>query len=305
MKSKSLPWNGLSSYLHKRFGEKVWRVPVDAGFTCPNRDGSKGTGGCSFCGEEGARAVFINPALSVREQIVSGIQRAGERYQARKFLVYFQAYSNTYGSADQLRALYNTALSFDSLCGIMAGTRPDCLPGSVLDVIGEFAQKTWFTVELGAQSMHDATLARVKRGHTAGETADAVKALQERGVDVLAHVILGLPGETNEMMMESVRQLDALGVTAWKFHQLMVERGTAFEAEWREGLLPEIGLDDYCGALSGALAIINPASVIHRLFGTSDGNRLIAPGWTLDRNQAEKRLLEIMTSKGIVQGCRR
>jgi hypothetical protein len=298
-----LPWNPLSSYLRNRFGGRVSRIPVDAGFTCPNRDGTLGTGGCTFCGEEGARAAFVNLGLPVKEQIAAGIRRANVRYGAEKYLVYFQAYSNTYGTAEQLRELYDTALSFNGVVGIMAGTRPDCLPGSVLNVIGEYARKTWFTVELGAQSMHDAALARVNRGHSAADTTHAVQALRASGADVLAHVILGLPGETGEMMLESVRVLDSLGIRAWKFHQLMVERGTAMEADLQNGTIAAIGLENYCDVLSEALALISPDAVIHRLFGTSDPERLLAPLWTLDRNASENRLLKAMRAKNYIQGC--
>ena len=272
--------------LRRRFGCRVQRISLDAGLTCPNRDGSLGTGGCSFCDDRGAAAVGVQIELPLAEQLQRSKNYLAKKFRAEKFLAYFQAYSNTYASVEALRKLYATALSDPDLVGLIIGTRPDCLPEPVLDLLSELHDKTYLWLELGMQSMHDQTLAAINRGHDHACFVDAVQRCQARGLRVCAHLILGLPGETCEQILASVRELNRLKVDGVKLHHLHVLKGSRLEQAYHRGELQLFERETYVQLVCDAVELLDPRIVIHRLMG--DGrSELVAPDWS-------RRKLEVL-----------
>src|SRR5262249_47852690 len=232
------PYLTFNNYLREVFGTRIYRVPLDAGFTCPNRDGTRAFGGCTFCDDRGSGAPTIDGRLSVRRQLETGIERVRRRFKANQFLAYFQAFSNTYAPEGVLRGLYDAALEHPEVVGLCIGTRPDCVPDNVLDMLAEYNEKTFVWLELGLQSAFDETLNTINRGHTAGEFFDSLRRAKSRGLKVATHLIFGLPGETRSQMMETVRQVAVSGTDGIKIHQLVVYKGTPTEKDFRSGNLP-------------------------------------------------------------------
>lgn len=298
-------YHSLNSYFLEHFNEKVYRVSIDAGFTCPNRDGTKGTGGCVYCGEEGARASYVDPDKSVKEQLKEGMKLIRERTKAKKFVAYFQAYSNTYlDDIDALEKIYLDALDFPDVVGISIGTRPDCVNGNVLDMLQKLSEKTWLLIEYGVQSMNDSTLKEINRRHTADDIVKAVEMTKKRvGINVLAHVIFGLPKETRKVMTQTVDELVRLGVDAFKFHHLYVEKNTQLEQLYYADKVKMLTLEEYLDILCEVIPTVPGHVVLHRLFGQCSKEKLVAPRWTLDKNANLEKLDRILEQKGIWQGC--
>lgn len=287
--------------LRRRFGCRVQRVSLDAGLTCPNRDGSLGVGGCVFCGDRGAAAVGVPIELPVAEQLQRSKEYLRRKFRAERFLAYFQAYSNTYASIELLRQLYTTVLDDSEVVGLIIGTRPDCLPEAVLDLLTELHQRTYLWLELGMQTMHDRTLAAINRGHDHARFVEAVQRCQDRGMQICAHLILGLPGETREDMLASVRELNRLGVSGVKLHHLHVLKGSRFEEDYRRGGLHLLERDEYVQLVCDALELLDPHILIHRLMG--DGRtELVAPDWSRRKlevlNQIDAELLKRDSRQG-------
>jgi hypothetical protein len=296
----------LNSFLKNKFGEKVYRISIDAGFTCPNRDGSKGYGGCVYCGESGARARYVNPSLSVREQVRKGIETVGKRYAVKRFLAYFQAYTNTYGEVGELYRLYKSALEFPEICGIAIGTRPDCIDEEKVHMLEHLAEETFVIVEYGAQSMHDSTLEKINRAHSVADTARAVRLTVKSGrIHAAAHLIFGLPDENESDMIESVSALLSLGINGFKFHHLFIEKFTAMERDYRAGKILLMEREEYVDILVKVISILPADTVIHRLFGGSRADKLVAPLWTLDKQMNHEILRNRLMEKGITQGMDR
>lgn len=279
-------YSTFNEELRRRFGCRVQRISLDAGFSCPNRDGHIGVGGCSFCNERGAAAVGVPVELPLAEQLVRSKEYLRRKFRAELFLGYFQAYSNTYGAVDQLRLLYETVLNDPEMAGLIIGTRPDCLPNEVLDLLAELRQRTYLWLELGMQTMHDRTLAAINRGHDHACFVQAVTRCRQRGLRVCAHLILGLPGESREQMLASVRELNRLEVDGVKLHHLHVLRGSRFEEQYRRGELRLLGREEYVQLVCDAIEQLDPQILIHRLMG--DGrSELVAPDWS-------RRKLEVL-----------
>ncbi len=274
--------------MREKFGARVYRVPLDAGFTCPNRDGSRARGGCTFCDDRGSGAPTIKTALSVKEQLEQGMSRISHRFRAQKFLAYFQAFSNTYAPVSRLRELYDTALSYPQVVGLCIGTRPDCVPDDVLDLLAEYHQKTFVWLELGLQSAFDETLKRINRGHNAWEFFDAVKRAKKRNLLVAAHLIFGLPGENNFHFMESTRQVAASRVDGIKIHQLCVYKGTPMERDYQAGRLKLLSKTDYVRYVADALELLPPDTVIMRLVAEGTKEEIVAPEWSFYKEQVHK-----------------
>jgi hypothetical protein len=296
-------YTAFSDELRRVFGCRVQRISVDAGFTCPNRDGTAGTGGCIFCGGKGSGSFGIRPELSVASQLLHGKEFLARRYGAARFLAYFQAYSNTYAPVEHLRLLYDEALSVPDVAGLIVGTRPDCLPADVLDLLAGYARSTYFWLELGLQSPLDRTLSLLNRGHDFASFADAVARSRERGIRVCAHVILGLPGETREEMLATAGILNDLGVEGVKIHQLHVMRGTALEEMHRRGEVRCLERDDYVGLVCDFLERLDPAIVIHRLVGDAPADHLVAPDWSLRKGEVLDAVDAELARRGTGQGA--
>jgi len=262
-----------------RYGERIHKIAIDADFTCPNRDGSKGRGGCTFCNNASFSPNGRHPA-AITEQIEAGRRVIRRRTGARKYLAYFQAYTNTYADIDRLRTLYDQALSEPDVIGLAVGTRPDCVPGPVLDLLATYhrqGREVW--LELGLQSSFDETLRRVNRGHGFAEYRAAVLAARKRGLQVCAHLIVGLPGETKRHCELTLERVLELGVDGLKLHPLHVVKGTRLASEWRRGEYHALRLDEYIGIATDLILQTPPEIVFHRLTATASPRILLAPEW--------------------------
>ena len=296
-------YNAFSEELKRTFGCRVHRISVDAGFTCPNRDGTVGTGGCIFCGAAGSGSFGISRGAPVAMQIEEGKEVMVRKYKAREFIAYFQSYTTTYGPVEQLRALYDEALCVTDVVGLIVGTRPDCLSPEALDLLAEYARKTYFWLELGLQSALDRTLQLLNRGHDFAAFEKAVHDCRERGIRVCAHVILGLPGETRDDMLATARILNELGVEGVKIHLLHVMRGTRLAEMYQEGDVRLLDRDGYVGLVCDFLERLAPEISIQRL--TGDGGRdLIAPLWSLAKFEVLNAIDVELERRGTRQGSK-
>lgn len=273
-------WN---EHLRRRFGEKVFKVPLDAGFTCPNRDGTVAVGGCTFCSPRGSGDF----AGDRREDLVTQFQRVRDRMRAKwpkaKYLGYFQAYSNTYGPVSRLRELYYTVLAQPGVVGLSIATRPDCLPDEVVDLLAELHERTYLWVELGLQTVHERTQRLINRGHDYACFLEGVEKLRRRGIRVCTHIIFGLPGETEDDMMETVREVAGLDVQGIKIHLLHLLKGTALVKLWKTGGLRLLDQETYVRLVVDALEMLPPDMVVHRLTGDGPPDLLIGPTWSLKK----------------------
>jgi uncharacterized protein len=292
----------FNNYLKDEFGTRVYRVPIDAGFTCPNRDGSRAFGGCTFCDDRGSGAPTINRYLSVKEQLESGIDRIKKRFKAKKFLAYFQAFTNTYAPEGVLRELYDLALATPDVVGLCIGTRPDCLPDNVLDLLAEYNERSFVWLEIGLQSAFNETLEKINRGHSAEEYFDAVERAKKRNLSVATHLIFGLPGETQEQMLSTVRQVSAYPLDGVKIHQLCVYKGTAMEEDFRRGNLPLLSEDVYIDLVIQALELLPSNTVVMRLIAEGPKDELVAPDWCFDKRRVVDRIDEEMRRRKTYQG---
>jgi len=271
--------NTFGQAMLHRYGERVHKIAIDADFTCPNRDGSKGRGGCTFCNNVSFSPNGRQPA-GIIEQIAAGRRVIRKRTGARKYLAYFQAYTNTYADINRLRGLYDQALSEPDVIGLAVGTRPDCVSRPVLDLLAEYQQQEneiW--LELGLQSSFDESLRRVNRGHGFSEYKAAVLTARKRGLQVCTHLIIGLPGETREHCRITLQRVLDLGVDGLKLHPLHVVKGTQLANEWRRGEYQPLLLDEYIDIAADLVRQTPPEVIFHRLTGTASKTILLAPDW--------------------------
>lgn len=287
----------LSEALRERFGTKVYKLSLSSGCTCPNRDGTIGTGSCTFC-SEGGSGEFAAPFLPVDEQIRLARARVDGKFPAkipvseRKYIAYFQSFTNTYGEPERLRALYEETIRRPEIAALSIGTRPDCLPADILQMLGELSRIKPVWVELGLQTIHERTAEAVHRGYSLPVFEDAVKKLKAIGAEVIVHVILGLPGESREDMLETVRFLSGMDPRpdGIKLQQLQILRGTQLAEQYRRTPFPVMDLEEYCALIRDCLEILPDDIVIHRLTGDGPKKLLIAPQWSADK----KRVLNTM-----------
>lgn len=295
------PWgderrfNSYAGYFRRLFGDRVQKLSVDAGFTCPNRDGRVGTGGCTFCINGAFTPSYCTPAKSITQQIDEGIEFHRNRYRtAHRYLVYFQSYSNTYAPLERLKAVYGEALRHPDIVGIVVGTRPDCVDEETLDYLAEVARDRYVAVEYGIESTRDATLRAVNRGHDFAAAEQAVRMTAGRGLAVGGHFILGLPGETDAMLLDQTARINALPLTTVKFHQLQVFRGTAMAAEYDAH--PERfrfwTLDAYLDLFVEILRRLRPDLVVERFASEAPPRYHYGRNWGLVRNEQLLSMLE-------------
>lgn len=297
-------YNTFSEELKRIFGCKVQRISVDAAFSCPNRDGSLGSDGCIFCGGQGSGSYGIRRDLTVSGQLEDGKEVMRRKYRARKFIAYFQAYSNTYAAVGRLRELFSEALSVSDVTGLIIATRPDCLPDDVLDYLQELSHQTYLWIELGMQSMYDRSLELINRRHDHSCTVDAVRRAKARGLRVCAHVILGLPGETRDEMLAVAGELNRLGVDGVKLHLLHVMKGTVLAEMYGRGEVKVLDRDEYAGLVCDFLELLDPSILIHRLTGDGGHDNLIAPLWSLKKFEVLNLIDAEMEHRGTRQGFR-
>lgn len=280
----------FNSHLKETFGEKVYKVTIDAGFTCPNRDGTLGTGGCIYCYGKRVTPNLVD-TTAIKEQIRQGKDAIKKRYKAQKFLAYFQSYTNTYAAPEVLENLYRSALEEEDIVGITIGTRPDCVEEPVLDVIESLAQESYLWIEYGLQSIHHNTLKTINRGHDFSEFLDAViRTKQRKGIKICTHVILGLPGESKEEMLETAKVLSALHVDGVKIHSAHILKGTQLEKMYHNGEYQTLELPEYVDIVCDFLEHLSPEIVIHRLIGDAPRSRYVAPEWCLHKSEALRHI---------------
>ncbi len=286
--------NTFGQAMLQQYGERVHKIAIDAGFTCPNRDGTIGRGGCTFCNNVSFSPNGRQPK-SVTQQIESGRQVILKRTGARKYIAYFQAYTNTYADVQALTTLYNEALNEPDVIGLDIGTRPDCVPDEVLDLLADYQQQGYEVwLELGLQSAFDKTLERVNRGHGFAEYKQAVQKAHQRGLKICTHLILGLPGEATQQHLASLEKVLELGVEGLKFHPLHVVKGTQLANEWRRGEYRPLTMDEYIADVVAMVARTPKDVLFHRLTGTASSSVLLAPAWCAKKWQVLNALTQAL-----------
>lgn len=300
-------FNAYSNYFRKHFGGRMQKVSIDAGFTCPNRDGTSGTGGCTYCNNDAFNPSYCHPSKSVSEQLGIGIDFLKRRYhKPAAYLAYFQAFSNTYAPIDKLAELYEEALSFPGIAGLIIGTRPDCIDDEKLDYLKTLSGRCYLAIEFGVESCYDKTLRRINRGHSFRQAVDAIKATAGCGIRTGAHFIFGLPGETREEMLQEAGIISSLPLSTVKFHQLQIIKGTSIEKEFieRPGDFDLFSFEDYVEFIIRFLEYLNPGIVVERFTGEAPPGMLSGGArWGKRRTEQilthiEKRLEELNTWQG-------
>ncbi len=298
-------YNDLNSCLQARYGCRVQKISIDAGFSCPNRDGTLGTGGCIYCNAQGSGTGASARGLSVTQQLEAGKEAMGRRYKAKRFLAYFQSFSNTYAPVATLKRLWTEALSVPDVVGLCIGTRPDCVPQPVLDLLETFARKHLVWIEYGLQSASDATLARIHRGHDFAAFQHAVAMTRNRRIQICAHVILGLPGENRETMLATAKSVADAGIDGIKIHLLYVVRGTAMESLYASGAYRCLEQPEYVQIVCDILERLPESMVIQRLTGDPHPEELVAPQWSLQKRETLAMIHAELERRDTWQGKKR
>ena len=295
------PWghqrrfNSYTEYIRRTFGGRVQKVVVDAGFTCPNRDGTRGIGGCTYCNNDAFNPSYCNPEEDLHTQISKGIRFHAVRYRrAEKFLVYFQPYSNTYAPLAVLKPLYERALEYPGVTGLVIGTRPDCMDREKIDYLKQLSERCYIQVEYGVESCYDHTLVRINRGHLFADSAGMIRQTHAAGIHTGTHMIFGLPGETIDDMLAEARILSELPVDTIKFHQLQIVKGTQMEKEFLDtpADFHPFTLEEYISFIISFLERLNPAIVVERFSGEVPPRLLHHLTWDLIRYDEVLRLIE-------------
>lgn len=296
-------YNNLNGFLREKFnGEKTYKISLDAGFTCPNRDGKVARGGCTFCSSSGSGDFAGERVKSITEQFQDIKKMMEKKWKNGKYIAYFQAYTNTYAPVEVLREKYDEALKEDGVVGLAIATRPDCLDEDVLDLIEEYSKKVYTWVELGLQTSNDETAALINRGYKLEVFKKAVESLSERNIDVVAHIIFGLPGETREDMLGTVKFIAGLPIQGVKLHLLHVMKHTVMEKQLLNGEFELMDMDEYIDIITEAIAMLPPAMVIHRLTGDAPRNLLIGPMWSLKKWEVLNAIDAKLEEKDLYQG---
>jgi len=309
--SDKYPWgnsrriNTASDYLKRKFGGRVQKLTIDAGFTCPNRDGTKSTGGCHFCNNDAFNPSYCSPSLPIEVQISEGKKFHEKRYRrAVSYLAYFQAYSNTHGSLDHLRKLYDKALEQEGVQGIIIATRPDCIDEQKLDYLALISEKHYVVVEYGIETIYNDTLARINRGHTFEDSVRALELTAKYGIKSGAHFIFGLPGESGEAMLNSVKTISSLPLQTIKLHQLQIIKGTKFALDFESS--PEkfnlFSLNEYTDFIIRFISMLNPAFIIERLAAETQPWINVKEMWDLRYDRVLRIIEERMESTDMWQG---
>lgn len=291
--------NYYTNYLREIYGERVQKISVDAGFTCPNRDGLKGYGGCTFCNNDSFSGG--KRELNLKEQIKKGINKY-ELRGIKRFLVYFQSYTNTYAPLEKLKEIYETVLEFPQVVGIVIGTRPDCLTSDLVSYLEEFNQVKDVTIEIGAESMHDETLKKINRGHTRTDFLNSFKLFESSKIKIGTHLILGFPWETEDQIIESVKSVSELPITFLKLHQLHIVKKTALGNEYLNSPFKTMSQDEYFKLIKEVIKIIPPNIIIQRFFGFAPDEMLISPSWGKSVAQLNQELEQYLLKENIIQG---
>ena len=294
----------LNEYLKQTFGEKVYKLSLDGGMTCPNRDGTLDSRGCIFCSAGGSGEFSANRNLPIALQLTQAKQRIADKTDCRKFIAYFQPFTNTYAPVEKLRALFTEAIASDDVVALSIATRPDCLGNEVIQLLSELNQIKPVWVELGLQTIHAQTAGYIRRGYALSVYDEAVKALRSIGVTVITHIILGLPGESREQMLQSVSYAGQRS-DGVKLQLLHVLKGTDLLRDYERGLFETLSLDEYVDILCACIEVLPERVVIHRLTGDGDKRLLVAPQWSGDKKRVLNAINLALQKRNIIQGSKR
>ena len=286
----------FGTWIRLKTGCRVQKLAVDAGFSCPNRDGKLSSGGCTFCNNEAFNTSYCDRSKSVTAQLEDGKHFFNRRKPGMKYLAYFQAYSNTYAPLTRLKTLYEEALSVDDVVGIVIGTRPDCANGEILDYLEELSHRTFVLVEYGVESCNDETLRRINRGHDFACSRKAIEETHRRGIYTCAHIILGLPGEGREDMLRQADIVSSLPIDVLKLHQLQIIKGTTMAREYEQHPFHTFSLDEYVDLLADYLPRLRPDIALERFVSESPSRLLIAPRWGVKPQEVTRKVKEMATS---------
>lgn len=296
------PYLFFGDYLFAKYNTKIFKLSINANLGCPNRDGTINSNGCIFC-SEGSASPTANSTQSIHQQMQSAIDGFHRGLYAQKYIAYFQAYTNTHASVALLKELYDTALQFDNVIGLMIGTRPDCLPDDVLDLIAQYKKENFeLWLEIGLQSVHDKSLQWLQRGHTYSQTVDAIHRAVIRGIDVCVHVILGIHGESWDDMMETANKISRLPVKGVKIHHLHVIKGTPLAMIYDTGALPLLSCKQYVSYVCDFIERLRDDIIIHRLSGDQLKDMLVAPSWGLHKGTVIKAIEDELKRRGTYHG---
>jgi radical SAM protein (TIGR01212 family) len=301
----TIPWNDYSSYVKRNFGVRVQKISVDAGFTCPNRDGKISSHACIYCTNESFSPFYCSPQLSVTEQLEKGIAFFSPKYKTQRYLAYFQSYTNTYDTIEKLRALYTEALSVSGVEGLVIATRPDCINKDILLMLKDVCNGRYLSVEYGAESTNDATLDFINRGHSWQQTVDAVILTNSLGINCGLHLIIGLPDENEEDFYNHARKISKLPIQTLKIHQMQVLKGTGLEMIYKTlpGLFYDLNIENYTKIIINFLELLNPEIVVERFTSESPKNILIYPDWKGKKNfEISHIVANTMNAIGAYQG---
>lgn len=284
--SNSIPWNDYSSYIKSLFGTRVQKISVDAGFTCPNRDGTKGTGACIYCTNKSFSPFYCNGNLGIKQQLEKGISFFSPKYKTQKYLAYFQSYTNTYDKLEVLEEKYLEALSVEGVVGLVIATRPDCINQQTLDLIKHIAKNKYVSIEFGAESTIDKTLDFINRGHSYSQTIDAVKLTSNADINCGLHLIIGLPGENKNDFMNHALEISKLPIKTLKVHQMQVLKGTKLKQVFDKNpeLFYNLNLDNYIDLIIEFLENLNPEIVVERFTSESPKEMIVYPDWNGKKN---------------------
>ena len=294
-------YRSLNAELLEKFGEKLYKLALDGVFTCPNRDGTLGSRGCIFC-LGGSGAFAEKPGESVTEQIERAKARVEKKNPGGKYIAYFQSYTNTYGPPEKLERLFTEAISHPDVAALSVGTRPDCLPKETVELLSRLNRIKPVWVELGLQTVHEKTAEYIRRGYPLSAYDDAVSRLKAAGLYVVTHMIIGLPGETPEMIYETAEHIGKSGADGIKLQLLHVLKGTDLEHDWREGKFETLSMEEYIEILEGCVRRLPPNMTIHRLTGDGDKKSLIAPLWSADKKRVLNAINEAFRRDNVIQG---
>lgn len=297
-------FNSFNRFLRDKFGEKVYRVTIDGGFTCPNVDGTVTTGGCVYCDNRSFSPNRRLPRISIAEQVQKGITFLSRYFECSKFIAYFQAATNTHGKIERLERLYKEALNHPQVIGLAIGTRPDSVPEPVLDLLQDIAKDRFVCLELGLQSAHNRSLVWMNRGHDVDSFTDAVRRSKNRNLDLCAHVILGLPGESHEDMLYTADYLAAMDINGVKIHNLHVVRDTPMEAMYARGEVPMMTQPEYVNLICDFLERLPATYTVHRLTGDAPGEFLLAPDWCVKKHEILSQIKNEFKKRGTCQGSK-
>lgn len=295
-------YNQYSAHLKSKFGVKVYKITLDAGFSCPNRDSTISSGGCIFCDDGGSFSQAHSNVLSIEDQIKTGVETLSKRFKAKKFMSYFQAYSNTYKPVAELEKIYKSSLNHPDIVGLSIGTRPDCVDDEKLKLISEFKDDYYTWIEYGLQSIHDKTLKAINRGHDFDCFLRAYEKSKEVGLNVCAHVILGLPGESKDDMLKTAQKLAELKVDGVKIHMLCALEGTKLSNMYESGKISFMSEEDYIQTVCDFLEILPAETTIHRLAGNGLKQNLIAPKWLGKKMDALNKIDRELEKRNSFQG---